>query len=203
MGLSKEEQIFEAAARIFKEKGYHATSVQDIADAVGLQKGSLYHYIPSKEDLLYRIAEQGITVIVQHLEDIANADLSAAEKLQLAMENHVTTLCRQLDRMTVFLKERHALTDEHRAQIAAHSNRYVQLMEQIIEQGINSSDFRQMDGKMVALGLLGMINWMSQWYSPDGRLSPEEIAAVFVDLSLRGILASKDRRYLDDRLRAD
>lgn len=188
MGLSKEEQIFEAAARIFKEKGYHATSVQDIADAVGLQKGSLYHYIPSKEDLLYRIAEQGITAVVQRLEDIASSDLPATEKLRLAIENHVITLCRQLDRMAVFLMEgRQALTDDHRAQIATHSSRYVQLMEQIMEEGIHSGDFRQVDVEVATLGLLGMINWMSQWYSTNGRLSPEEIAAIFVDLAFHGL----------------
>src|SRR5512146_1074772 len=94
---NKEEKIFTEAVRIFKEKGYHATSVQDIADAVHLQKGSLYHYISSKEELLFKIFERGTGALTQRLKEIIASDLSPSDKLRAAIQAHIIALCEELD----------------------------------------------------------------------------------------------------------
>ncbi|MBI3913737.1 MAG: TetR/AcrR family transcriptional regulator [Chloroflexi bacterium] len=185
----KEDEIFTEAVRIFKQKGYHATSVREIADAVGLQKGSLYHYLSSKEDLLFRIFERGSGALTQQLEEILAADDSAANKLHRGIEAHLNELCDQLDIFTVYLTERRALSGKHHAKVRAEGERHAELLEKIIAQGIRRGEFRRMDAKMAAHAILGMCNWLHQWYSPNGRLEPQEIARVFADLVVHGLQA--------------
>lgn len=187
MASTKEHEIFDAAASLFKQKGFHATSMRDIADAVGMQKGSLYYHISGKEDLLFRISFEAINAITEQLEEIAAAPLTPSEKLSAAIENHVETLCDKLDLMSVFLKESHTLTAEQQAQILAYRRRYEELMRDILQQGVEAGEFRCVDVGAVTNGLLGMLNWMHYWYQPEGRLGPDEIANVFTELALNGV----------------
>ncbi len=184
---NKEEQIFAEAVRIFKEKGYHAASVQDIADAVGLQKGSLYHYISSKEELLLKIFERSTGALTQRLQEILASDLSPTDKLRQAIDAHLVALTTQLDLYTVYLSERRMLTGRIHSQVRTEAERTARLLEQIIQAGIDTGDFRATDSKMAAHAILGMCNWLYQWYSPSGRLTAEQIASIFSDLVIRGL----------------
>lgn len=184
---SKDEEIFTEAVRIFKQKGYHATSVQDIADAVGLQKGSLYHYISSKDELLYKIFERSTGALTQRLQEIIASDATPTEKLRAAIDAHLNALTNQLDLYTVYLSERRTMTGRVTTKVRAEAERQARLVEQIIQEGITRGDWRRTDAKMVAHAILGMCNWLYQWYSPTGRLTPQEIAAIFSDLVLNGL----------------
>lgn len=192
MPPTKDDEIFDAAASLFKQKGFHATSMQDIADAVGMQKGSLYYHISSKEELLFRISYSAISTITEQLEEIAAASLTPSAKLRAAITNHVETLCYRLDLMSVFLKESNTLTADQQAQIFGHRRRYEELFRDILREGVESGEFRPLDVGATSDALLGMLNWMHHWYRPEGRLTPEEIAEVFIDLALHGILADKE-----------
>lgn len=183
----RDAEIFDHAVRIFKQKGYHATSMRDIARAVGLQKGSLYHYISGKEELLFRIFSQGSTALTARLEQIIASKNPPAEKLHCAIEAHLIELCEQLDIFTVYLSERRALKNSHHAKVRREGEEHARLLEKIIKQGIASGDFRAVDTKMAAHAILGMCNWLYQWYSANGRLEPKEIADVFADLVLNGL----------------
>lgn len=184
---SKNEQILAEAVRIFKQKGYHATSVQDIADAVGLQKGSLYHYIASKDELLFKIFERSTGALTQRLQVIIASDNSPIEKLQEAIQAHVIVLCEHLDTYTVYLAERRTLAGRTQSKVRAEAQRHAHLLEQIICEGITSGDLHPVDSKMAAHAILGMCNWLYQWYSPKGRLLPQDIARIFADLVIRGM----------------
>ena len=188
---NKHEQIFAEAVRIFREKGYHATSMRNIADAVGLQKASLYHYIPSKEALLFKIFERSSGALTQQLEAISASRDSPPDKLRRAIESHLIALCDQLDIYTVYLSERRALTDRYHAKVRAEGEKHARLIEQILQEGIARRDFRVMDTKMVALAILGMCNWLYQWYAPDGRLTPRQIAAIFAEVVIGGLTRVK------------
>jgi len=188
---NKHEQIFAEAVRIFREKGYHATSMRNIADAVGLQKASLYHYIPSKEALLFKIFERSSGALTQQLEAISASRDSPPDKLRRAIESHLIALCDQLDIYTVYLSERRALTDRYHAKVRAEGEKHARLIEQILQEGIARRDFRVMDTKMVALAILGMCNWLYQWYAPDGRLTPRQIAAIFAEVVIGGLARVK------------
>jgi AcrR family transcriptional regulator len=181
------DKIFAEAVRIFRQKGYHATSMQNIADAVGLQKGSLYHYISSKEELLFRIFERSTGALTQQLEEIIAAKDSPTDKLRRAIQAHLVALCEQLDIYSVYISERRALSGRYHAKVRAEGEKHARLLEQIIQQGIAGKDFRALDAKMAAHAILGMCNWLYQWYSPDGRLTPQQIAGIFSDLAVEGL----------------
>ncbi|OGO40713.1 MAG: hypothetical protein A2Z03_02935 [Chloroflexi bacterium RBG_16_56_8] len=184
---SKDEKIFAEAVRIFRQKGYHAASMQDIADAVGLQKGSLYHYISSKEELLFKIFERSTGAQTQRLQEIIASEDPPVEKLRRAIEAHVTALCEHLDIYTVYLSERRTLAGKTQAQVRKEAERHARLLEEIIQEGITRRDFRAVDSKIAAHAILGMCNWLYQWYSPDGRLTSQAIAEIFADLAIGGL----------------
>ena len=182
------EEVYAAALRLFREKGYHATSMQDIAAAVGLYKGSLYHYIDGKEELLARVFERGMGALLADVERIA-ADTTCAPSAQLRqiVEAHVAAVATNLDALTVYLHEWRALAGDSLYTVRAQRERYTHLVAEIVARGVQSGEFRVPDVGIATLGLLGMCNWLCQWYSPSGRLSAREIGARFADMVLDGL----------------
>lgn len=189
MASNKQAEIARAAVKLFEQKGYHATSVQDIADEVGLQKGSLYHYIHSKEDLLLQIAHQAISDFNHQLEQVIASDLSAREKLVRAIENHITVSVSNLQTTTVLLREAFSLGEDQHKVIQSLTDRYLELWTNIIREGQETGEFRTQHPKLTALALLGACNWVYRWYKTSGEMTAEQIAQVFSDVFLRGLLA--------------
>lgn len=183
----KHAEIFSAALKLFQAKGYHGASMQDLADAMGMQKASLYYYIRSKEELLVRVCERGTGAFTQELYEIVLSDLTASEKLRRAMECHLVALCEQLDLFTVFLREQKFLGDTHKKKLRGEGKRHAELLAMILQQGIASGEFRRVNITVTALAILGMCNWLYEWYSPDGALAPREIASMFSELVLSGL----------------
>jgi AcrR family transcriptional regulator len=186
-GRERSEEVYTAALRLFREKGYHATSMQDIAAAVGLYKGSLYHYIGSKEELLARVFERGMGSLLADVERIA-ADTGCGPSAQLRriVEAHVQAVTSNLDALTVYLHEWRA-AGESFVNVRAQRERYTRLVSEIVAHGVRTGEFRVQDVSIATLALLGMCNWLCQWYAPGGRLSPAEIGARFSDLVLDGV----------------
>jgi len=186
--LSKEEQILEVAMKVFRERGYHAASMQEIADAVGMQKGSLYYYISGKQELLFMILDRAIDTITARVEEIYRSDLSPKEKLWQAIVNHVEVVSERQDMLTILLRERHALSPNQQAVIDEKRVAYERLFQRILTEGVRAGEFREMDVKIVSFGILGMCNWLYQWYSSEGRLSAKEIGDIFADIVFRGVV---------------
>lgn len=184
----KELEIALAAVKLFEQKGYRATSVQDIADEVGLQKGSLYHYIQSKEDLLLQIAHQAITEFNARLEDVLSLPITAKEKLSLAIESHLEVSIGNLQTTTVLLRETYALGEKPHQVIQDLTDRYLELLTSILEEGRENGEFRSENSKVTALAILGSCNWMYRWYSPSGELSAKDLARTFSELFLHGLV---------------
>ncbi len=189
-GHDKQAEIFSTAVRIFKEKGYHAASMQDLADAVGLQKASLYHYIDSKEDLLLAVWQRGTGALTAQLTELAAAPLAPTEKLRRAIESHLVALCAQLELFTVYIREQNVFNGREKTRLRAEGRRHAQLLESILEEGVASGEFRALDVKMTTHAILGMCNWLYQWYSPEGELGAREIADLFADLIINGVKAT-------------
>jgi AcrR family transcriptional regulator len=189
---AREDQVRAAALRLFKEKGYHATSMRDIAAAVGINKGSLYSYIKSKEDLLVPVFEQAQGVLTSQIEQIcADADLSATERLKRAIHAHVTAVADNLDILTVYLSEWRQLATESLATNRDQRARYAYLFHEILRDGIASGEFRPMDTRIVMLGMIGMCNYLFRWYRPEGRLSPDQVADELIEMVMQGVAASR------------
>lgn len=184
---SREDEILAAAARIFREKGYHATSVRDIAESVGLLKGSLYHYIRSKEELLVRLFDGALEDTVRELEAIAAREVSAAERLREMVAAYVLSLTANRDAVGLYLREWRALPPPDLARLRARRRAMRALFESVIAEGARRREFAAADEKISALAILGMCNWLFEWYRPRGRMKPELLARELADRAVRSV----------------
>ena len=185
------EEILEAAAQIFCEKGFHAASMQDIAQAVNLQKASLYHHISSKQEILVDLLDQALDLLIKRMEEVTARPLPADEKLRLAMRTYLETLIEHNDRATVLLFEHRSLEPKLKRRHVPRRDRFESLWREIVEEGIGEGLFNGTDPGLVAKELLGVMNWTIMWYRGDGKLSITEIADHGADLFLNGLLYRK------------
>ena len=167
------DRILEEAARLFCEKGYHATSMEDLAAAVGIKKGSLYYYIESKEQLLLQIAElippRFIANVTALLED---TQLTAEQKLRTAIMRHLELFETEMGLAwsRVFLREYRALPAEHRNKLLEQRRQYENVFRRLITEGVERGEFAPVDITLVTHAILGMCNWTCLLYtSPSPR----------------------------------
>jgi AcrR family transcriptional regulator len=188
------DDIVSAAARIFRTKGYHAATVRDIADEVGILKGSLYHHFASKEELLYLVVKEPIAQMYRTISEIAAADATAAEKLRRAISAHLEAFDRHYPHLFVYLRERESVKRRFREMIGFSPKEYERCWQQILREGIENGEFRpDLDIQVTSYGMLGMLNWSYKWYDPQGRLSVREVAEEFTTLALAGVAADQPR----------
>ncbi|MDF1499158.1 MAG: TetR/AcrR family transcriptional regulator [Anaerolineales bacterium] len=185
-------EIIQAAAQIFRQKGYHGTSMQDIADAVGLKKASLYHHVSGKQDILLSILDQALDLLIQDMQTVLNQSLPAEEKIRQAMQVYVRRLTEDPDLSAVLLMEHRSLEDDLQEDHIARRDRFEALWRAIIDEGSRAGSFRQMNSSLATFAVLGVLNWMITWYRPNGRLRAEKIADQFADLVLGGLLVGID-----------
>lgn len=188
---NKQAEIVQAAISLFQQKGYHATSMQDIADAVKLQKGSLYHYISGKEDLLVVIIHDALSQYNARLAEIRALDLPARQRLELAVAAHLKGIAENLGMLTIFLRESYALNPEQQRSIEAESDRYNRMFEELFAEGVRTGELRNLDPTLATRVVLGAANWLYRWYRPDGPLTIDQMASFFVDILFNGIAAGQ------------
>jgi AcrR family transcriptional regulator len=179
--------IIQAAAQIFRLKGYHATSMQDIADAVHLQKASLYHHVQNKQDILVTILDQALDLMIADMETVLASSAPSDEKLSQAVHGYVRHLVDERDLASVLLYEYRSLDSRRRTRHLARRDRFEGLWRSLLGQGVSQGAFRPLDVPIVASAFLGVMNGMLAWYREDGRLSGSQIADTFSDLFLSGI----------------
>jgi len=200
--VAKLEEIIAAAAKVFQTKGYHAATVQDIADAVGILKGSLYHHFKSKEDLLYLIVKEPIARIYERMSEIVDSDLPAEEKLRRAIRAHLEAFDQHYPHLFVYLHEREEMKRRFREQFKLSPKQYERCWQQILREGVKSGEFRpDLDVQVVSYGVLGMLNWLYKWYDPRGRLSVREVADQLSTLALAGLAAAAPKASSSPRRR--
>jgi AcrR family transcriptional regulator len=190
------KELFKIAARLFREKGYKATSMQDIARELGIQKPSLYYYITSKEDLLKEIGRVTMGMLIKEIERIAFSPCSSKEKIEMIISSHLKLIAEHIELFTVSLREINPINarsfwDE----VVALRDKYESYVRGILRVGRESGEFRKdLDEKLTGFALLGMLNWSIRWFSPTGGKTPEEIARAWIELFLNGILAQKEEK---------
>ncbi len=184
----RQQEILEAAARVFHEKGYESTSIQDIADAVGILKGSLYYYITSKEDLLFEIIQGVHEEGLKNLELVRELDGDALQKIRAFVEVHVTHNATNLVRMAVFFQDFRSLNGKRREIIVRERDLYDNCLRDLIRDGQKEGTVcPDIEPKLAAITVLGMMNWIYQWYRPGGGLSAVEIANAYGDFVVAGL----------------
>jgi len=181
----RETAIRAAALRIFRRKGYHAASMQEIADAVGLYKGSLYYYVASKEELLVRLFEGRTEKVLAEVAAAASGAGSPRERLSAMGRAYVLGVLRNLDSVHVYLREEHSLPPSALQQVHREQKAMRDHFERVIVEGTSRGDFVQGDPKLAALALLGMCTWVHRWYRPRGRLTESAVADDFAERAVR------------------
>ena len=188
-------EMVAAAAKLFSQRGYHGTSMQHLADALGLQRGSLYAHIGSKEELLFDVVNDGADRILERGERAFNADALASDRLQRLLVGHIETAIEHLDAATVFLNEWRYLSVDLKELIQAKRDHYEALVRQIIDEGIAGGEFRSdANVRFAARLVLSAGNWTYAWYRPGGELGPTEIGERFAELIIRGLTLKKGDR---------
>jgi AcrR family transcriptional regulator len=180
-------QIIEAAEALFSERGYHGTTMRDIAAETGILPGSLYAHIASKEDILLEICTAAAAQFMIGAEIAAKGPWLPAEKLRRAMRAHVGVVAQAREAARVFLEEWKALEEPRRTEVKALRDQYEDLWDAMIREGIEGGQLREIDPTLARLLVLSAANWTYTWYQPGGPLSPDEIADRFTDLLLDGL----------------
>ena len=187
---SRRQAIEEVASDLFRERGYAATSIRDIARALSVQGASLYAHVTSKEDVLWSIVDRAATRFEQAA-DRAEQEADAhrpgdpAEAIAALVEAHVDVLTADVDEAGVFLNEWRSLGEERRQRILERRDAYQRRFRAHIEQGIAVGTFAMTDPSIAASTILSALNGIAAWYDPDGRLPADRIADHLVDLTLR------------------
>jgi AcrR family transcriptional regulator len=185
----RERQVWDAAAHLFRTRGVAATSVQDLADAVGLGKSSLYHYIDTKEKLLYDMIRNAEQAAVLALEDLIGHDAPAIDRLYAAIRFDVRHLIDHLDTTSLALHAVRELKPRHRDVVAALVRRYATTFETLIAAGRAEATLRDTPDAVVALrGTIGVMSWPYRWYRPRGAGDAARLADGLADVLLRGLL---------------
>lgn len=188
----KLREICRIAARIFYEKGYDGASMQDIAQAVGLTKAGLYHHVHSKDRLLFEIMNYGMDIldetVVQKVKDIPDP----REKLRQTIVGHIDLIVRARDlEITVILHENRSLRGTLRKKINARKRAYIEMLEGLITQVQGQSAAKPLlSPRLATFALLGIINWLYQWYRLEGPVKQNELGQAYVDFFFRGLLGT-------------
>lgn len=188
--VSRRVAILQSAATLFGRQGYRQTSMQQIADDVGLLKGSLYHHYQSKQEILFEITRGPLEGLVQQATSIAATSMTPRKKVSEAIRSHITSLDRSYPHLMVVTAE----TDDSlpagiRNDIARLRREYQTVWEAIITEGLADGSFRSPGSAGVLVNLiLGSINWMHRWYVPDGALDADEVSTVLSAMVLHGIV---------------
>lgn len=183
------EEILEAAAQIFSQKGYHGTSMQDIALAVNLQKASLYHHISSKQELLLALLNEALDLLIQRITKVVNEPGAPEDKLRAAMCIYLETLTEYQDLAVVLLLEHRSLEPEYQNLHFPKRDAFEGIWRDLIQEGIEQGVFTCAHPSLTARALLGVMNWTITWYRKEGVLTAQEISEQVADLFLHGLAA--------------
>jgi AcrR family transcriptional regulator len=183
----RRQEIVAAAADLFDRQGYANTSMDDIGRTVGIAKPTLYHYFPSKDQILASIHADFIDLLVDKHERRAKAGLPPQEQLREVMVDVLELMETHRGHVRVFFEHHRELPEALQPQIREQRDRYEADVAEAIAQGTGAGAFREVDPRLTALALFGMCNWAYQWYQADGPLRPREIANHFWEIFVRGI----------------
>jgi AcrR family transcriptional regulator len=193
--LDSRQEILRTAARLFQQRGYDATSMNDVAAALKLSKGGLYHHFQSKDEILFEIMNHAMEITEERVLNPVRGVPDPEQRLRALIRLHIEVVLSPRDReITVMLHENHPLPPSLRKRINARKKDYVHFLENLMGEVQNKSRHAhhtkaKVSPRAAAFALLGMINWIYQWYKPEGDLQAQNLIPQFTELIFGGILA--------------
>ena len=188
------QEILRTAARLFQQRGYDATSMNDVAAALKLSKGGLYHHFQSKDEILFEIMDHAMEITQERVLDPLRGIADPEERLRTLIRLHIEVVLSPRDReITVMLHENHPLPPSLRKRINARKKEYIHFLENLMAEVQRARGTPRTGGtvspRAAAFALLGMINWIYQWYKPEGDLQAQNLIPQFTSLIFGGIFA--------------
>jgi AcrR family transcriptional regulator len=184
---TRKDQIYEVAERLFSERGYHATTIREIARELRIEGGSLYSHISSKQDLLYEIVLRGSEQFLRAARQVIASGAPARAQLRELMRRHLAIMAESTPRAIVHFHEWRHLEPGRQAIIRARRDEYEGYVRQIIRSGVASGELAPSDERLVGLHVLSLLNWTYQWYAPGGTWNAADLSDHFFDLLMRGL----------------
>src|SRR5512137_2934433 len=176
------DDILDAAAQVFRQKGFHGASMSEIAEAVNLQKASLYHHVTSKQEILLALLDRALGMLTDHIAVIAAQELPADQKLRQMIRAYLSALADNADLTAVLLFEHRSLDKKSHARHVPQRDKFEKLWRDTVDEGVKAGIFACPDAGVAVRALMGVMNWTLTWYRPDGAKSMEEIADEYADL---------------------
>jgi len=196
---NRDSEVVAAAVQVFHQKGYAAATIQDVADVVGVLKGSLYHYISSKEDLLFRILTESHAQARELMDQIMEMDATPLERLRTWIDSMYRWYATNVERASVYITQHHNLTGERAEAMRTQAREFEHFLRELLAEAKGAGALRaDLDTRMAARFLLGSLNSVPRWYHPGGSTSPEDLAREFTRMSLAAVTAVPS--YVDQLL---
>lgn len=184
---SRKKQILDKAAALFGEQGYRATSMRDLAQAVGIEAASLYGHFSSKEAVLHTIAQACADDFFASVEPIFSSKLVTKEKLRRMLTAHTQVILRNQQAAAIFITEWRHLSPAAAEAYKQRRDNYEMMFRTVVRQGIIDNEFRNVDERLVTMTMLSALNATHQWYRPEGRLEPDQLGETLAETLLEGL----------------
>ncbi len=182
------DDILDAAAQVFRQKGFHGASMSAIAEAVNLQKASLYHHVTSKQEILLALLDRALEMLTEHIAAISSQSTPADQKLRQMISAYLSALADNADLTAVLLFEHRSLDKKTHARHVPQRDKFEGLWRDVVNEGVRTKIFDCKDTGIAVRTLMGVMNWTLTWYRPDGNKSIEQIADGYADLLFHGLL---------------
>ncbi len=189
--LSRKEQVIRSAAELFREKGYAAASMRDLAQKLGIEAASLYSHIKSKEEILQSLCFDMATEFRKSLDEVEKQKVSASEKLKSGIIGHIQVMAKDLTASAVFMNEHRHLSNPHLREFLLLRINYINRFKTIIEEGMNKGEFKSdIDKKLAVMTLFSSLNWMPMWYDPNSNIDSLSLGQQLADMLVNGLKKS-------------
>lgn len=188
LNLSRKEQVIRSAAELFREKGYAASSMRDLAQKLGIEAASLYSHIKSKEEILQSLCFDMAAEFRKSLDEVEKQKVSASEKLKNGIIGHIQVMAKDLIASAVFMNEHRHLSQPYLRDFLLLRINYINRFKDIIEEGIRKGEFKSnIDKKLAVMTLFSSLNWMPQWYDPNSNIDSLSIGQQLADMLVNGL----------------
>ncbi|MCW5912540.1 MAG: TetR family transcriptional regulator [Cyclobacteriaceae bacterium] len=186
--LSRKEQVIRSAAELFREKGYAASSMRDLAQKLGIEAASLYSHIKSKEEILQHLCFDMAAEFRKSLAEVEKQNVSASEKLRLGIIGHIQVMAKDLTASAVFMNEHRHLSQPYLRDFLLLRINYINRFKSIIEEGARQGEFKDtIDKKLAVMTLFSSLNWMPMWYDPSSKIVPHDLGQQLADMLVNGL----------------
>ncbi|MCA3634070.1 MAG: TetR family transcriptional regulator [Methylobacterium sp.] len=188
---TKRRAIIREAAKVFSRRGVHGTSLEDVAERLGVSKAALYRYVPSKQDLLYACHKEAMVIADDSLGAAEAEGQTGLEKIRRGMARYMREMIGTMG-VPVLILEENALAGAQAAEIMRLRDAFEHRMRRLVEEGIADGSIVKINPKLAVFTLLGAVHWVTKWYSPDGAWSADDVSEALIEVATRGFAANPE-----------